>query len=75
MYEHVLAYIYITSFSFRLCWQRCQSSNLQTLGFDVAYNYKTITSLDETSKEACPSGIDMFFDNVSVHSNINIINW
>ena len=38
---------------------------LKQLGFDAAYNYKTIKSLDETLKEACPNGIDMFFDNVS----------
>ena len=42
---------------------------LKQLGFDAAYNYKTIKSLDETLKEACPDGIDMFFDNVSTHSN------
>lgn len=38
---------------------------LRELGFDAAYNYKTITSLEDTLKEACPKGIDMFFDNVS----------
>lgn len=38
---------------------------LRKLGFDAAYNYKTITSLEDTLKEACPKGIDMFFDNVS----------
>ena len=37
---------------------------LKKLGFDAAYNYKTIKSLEETLKEACPKGIDMFFDNV-----------
>ena len=41
---------------------------LKQLGFDAAYNYKTIKSLDETLKEACPNGIDMFFDNVSIKS-------
>ena len=39
---------------------------LKTLGFDVAYNYKTIPSLKDTLKEACPNGVDIFFDNVSV---------
>lgn len=34
------------------------------LGFDEAYNYKTITSLKETLEKSCPKGIDMFFDNV-----------
>ena len=43
---------------------------LKSLGFDAAYNYKTISSLDATLKEACPKGIDMFFDNVS-HSAIS----
>lgn len=38
---------------------------LKEIGFDGAYNYKTIQSLDATLKEACPNGIDMFFDNVS----------
>lgn len=38
---------------------------LKEIGFDGAYNYKTIQSLDTTLKEACPNGIDMFFDNVS----------
>ena len=38
---------------------------LQSLGFDEAYNYKTIKSLSETLKNACPKGIDCFFDNVS----------
>ena len=37
---------------------------LKEIGFDAAYNYKTIQSLDATLKEACPNGIDMFFDNV-----------
>eukprot|EP00112_Aurelia_sp_Birch-Aquarium-sp1_P003866 Seg1436.6 transcript_id=Seg1436.6/GoldUCD/mRNA.D3Y31 product="Prostaglandin reductase 1" protein_id=Seg1436.6/GoldUCD/D3Y31 len=37
---------------------------LQSLGFDEAYNYKTIESLSETLKKACPKGIDCFFDNV-----------
>ncbi|XP_065910165.1 prostaglandin reductase 1-like [Dysidea avara] len=37
---------------------------IKGLGFDEAYNYKTITSLKETLQKACPKGIDMFFDNV-----------
>ncbi len=40
---------------------------LKSIGFDLAYNYKTIESLDKTLKEACPDGIDMFFDNVRSH--------
>ena len=39
---------------------------LKSLGFDVAINYKTMSSLDEALKESCPNGVDMFFDNVSV---------
>ena len=46
---------------------------LRSLGFDAAYNYKTMTSLEETLKEACPKGIDMFFDNVNFLSNPIII--
>ena len=38
---------------------------LKSLGFDAVFNYKKISSLDATLKEACPNGIDMFFDNVS----------
>jgi NADPH-dependent curcumin reductase CurA len=40
---------------------------LKEIGFDAAYNYKTIQSLDATLKEACPKGIDMFFDNVTLY--------
>ena len=39
---------------------------LKSIGFDEAYNYKTLTSLEETLKAACPKGIDCFFDNVSI---------
>ena len=38
---------------------------LKSIGFDVAYNYKTVESLDAAIKVACPNGVDMFFDNVS----------
>ena len=37
---------------------------LKELGFDAAYNYKTVKSVSEALKEACPNGIDMYFDNV-----------
>merc|ERR1719273_1044169 len=33
------------------------------LGFDKAYNYKTI-SVDDVLKEGAPNGVDCFFDNV-----------
>ena len=39
---------------------------IKSLGFDAAYNYKTISSLKDTLKEACPNGVDIFFDNVSI---------
>ncbi|XP_019855478.1 PREDICTED: prostaglandin reductase 1-like isoform X2 [Amphimedon queenslandica] len=37
---------------------------LKSLGFDAAYNYKTIPSLEAAIKESCPNGVDAFFDNV-----------
>ncbi|XP_003391770.2 PREDICTED: prostaglandin reductase 1-like, partial [Amphimedon queenslandica] len=37
---------------------------LKSLGFDAAYNYKTIPSLEAAIKESCPNGVDVFFDNV-----------
>ncbi|XP_036891728.1 prostaglandin reductase 1 [Sturnira hondurensis] len=37
---------------------------LKKLGFDVAFNYKTIESLKETLKKASPDGYDCYFDNV-----------
>ena len=39
---------------------------IKDLGFDAAYNYKTMGSMSDTLKEACPKGIDLFFDNVSL---------
>lgn len=41
--------------------EKCQW--LRELGFDYAYNYKTV-KLDEALKEAAPEGIDCYFDNV-----------
>lgn len=38
---------------------------LKKIGFDEAFNYKTVTSLDEALREASPDGYDCFFDNVS----------
>ncbi len=34
------------------------------LGFDAAVNYKTATDLGNDLKEACPDGVDVYFDNV-----------
>ncbi|HUX55166.1 MAG TPA: NADP-dependent oxidoreductase [Williamwhitmania sp.] len=37
---------------------------LNELQFDAVINYKTITNLDAAIASACPSGIDVYFDNV-----------
>uniref|UniRef100_A0A4W6BSX3 15-oxoprostaglandin 13-reductase n=1 Tax=Lates calcarifer TaxID=8187 RepID=A0A4W6BSX3_LATCA len=37
---------------------------LKELGFDEAFNYKTISSLEEALKKASPEGYDCFFENV-----------
>ncbi|NXM36363.1 PTGR1 reductase, partial [Oxyruncus cristatus] len=37
---------------------------LKKIGFDEAFNYKTIKSLDEALRKASPDGYDCFFDNV-----------
>ena len=42
---------------------------LKEIGFDDAFNYKTC-SLDEALKKTCPSGIDCFFDNVSLNPTL-----
>ncbi|NXS90543.1 PTGR1 reductase, partial [Jacana jacana] len=47
----------------------CASSDdkvvyLKELGFDEAFNYRTVTSLDEVLRKASPDGYDCFFDNV-----------
>ena len=34
------------------------------LGFDVAINYRECSDMRATLAEACPDGIDLFFDNV-----------
>ncbi|XP_043832579.1 prostaglandin reductase 1 [Dromiciops gliroides] len=37
---------------------------LEKLGFDYAFNYKKVGSLEETLKKASPNGYDCYFDNV-----------
>ena len=37
---------------------------MKKLGYDVAFNYKTVESLEETLKKAAPDGYDCYFDNV-----------
>ena len=34
------------------------------LGFDAAFNYKTVHNYVAAFKELCPAGIDVYFDNV-----------
>jgi len=34
------------------------------LGFDAAFNYKSVSDYSEKLKELCPNGIDCYFDNV-----------
>lgn len=38
---------------------------LKELGFDYAFNYKTVISLEEALKQASPEGYDCYFENVS----------
>lgn len=46
-------------------------------GFDAAINYNTTENMMKAIAEACPDGVDIYFDNVggtisdSVHANIN----
>ncbi|KAM9717995.1 prostaglandin reductase 1-like [Menidia menidia] len=40
---------------------------LQELGFDWAFNYKTVGSLEEALRSAAPDGYDCFFENVGGH--------
>ncbi|XP_075707766.1 prostaglandin reductase 1-like isoform X2 [Rhinoderma darwinii] len=37
---------------------------LKEIGFDEAFNYKTVSSLDEALKKASPEGYDCYFENV-----------
>ncbi|XP_040273195.1 prostaglandin reductase 1-like [Bufo bufo] len=40
---------------------------LKDIGFDEAFNYKTVGSLEEALKKASPEGYDCFFENVGGH--------
>uniref|UniRef100_A0A3P9H6L0 Prostaglandin reductase 1 n=1 Tax=Oryzias latipes TaxID=8090 RepID=A0A3P9H6L0_ORYLA len=40
---------------------------LKELGFDEAFNYKTVSSLEEALRKASPDGYDCFFENVGGH--------
>ena len=37
---------------------------LSELGFDAAFNYKTVSDYRAKLQELCPNGIDVYFDNV-----------
>jgi NADPH-dependent curcumin reductase CurA len=37
---------------------------ISELGFDAAFNYKTVTDYSTKLREVCPNGIDVYFDNV-----------
>jgi NADPH:quinone reductase len=37
---------------------------IDELGFDTAINYRTAPNLRKALKEACPDGVDIYFDNV-----------
>ncbi|XP_044142278.1 prostaglandin reductase 1-like isoform X2 [Bufo gargarizans] len=42
---------------------------LKEIGFDEAFNYKTVSSLEEALKKASPEGYDCYFDNVGGKSS------
>ncbi len=44
---------------------------LKNIGFDEAFNYKTVASLDEALRKASPDGYDCFFDNVSSERSLS----
>jgi NADPH-dependent curcumin reductase CurA len=37
---------------------------MEELGVDVTINYKTATDIRQALKDACPTGVDVYFDNV-----------
>ncbi|XP_070551370.1 putative NADP-dependent oxidoreductase YfmJ [Ptychodera flava] len=46
---------------------------VKSLGFDEAFNYKTI-DLDETLKKVAPNGVDIYFDNVGGKFSVTVRN-
>ncbi len=40
---------------------------LKELGFDQAFNYKTVSSLEEALKNASPEGYECYFENVRMY--------
>lgn len=51
---------------------------VEELGFDAAINYKETTDLRKALKEACPNGVDVYFDNVGgaiSDTVLSLLNW
>ena len=45
------------------CGSDDKCKQIKDLGFDEAINYKTCKDLTAALKDACPDGIDLYFDN------------
>ncbi|HWP49498.1 MAG TPA: NADP-dependent oxidoreductase [Candidatus Limnocylindrales bacterium] len=48
---------------------------VKELGFDAAFNYKTVSDYYEKLKELCPNGIDVYFDNVGGPLTDAVFRW
>ncbi|MDQ0896818.1 NADPH-dependent curcumin reductase CurA [Paenibacillus sp. V4I7] len=46
---------------------------LDELGFDAVVNYKTAADITTALQEACPNGVDIYFDNVGGNITNNVI--
>uniref|UniRef100_A0A8C5KEN3 Prostaglandin reductase 1 n=1 Tax=Jaculus jaculus TaxID=51337 RepID=A0A8C5KEN3_JACJA len=46
---------------------------LKKIGFDAAFNYKTVESLEQALKKASPDGYDCYFDNVGGEFSNSVI--